>query len=305
MAPKIVKVVQPYQPEEIAPLVEIHNRAYPVNKVGQVFLSHHLNNVIKYAGQVWTIKDNNELIGYGYVTPVPGLTAVLDLQGCIDPDKQRQGFGRVLLKHIINDLKQNGRFQLSHAVPSLAYPSARFLTSQQFIVEHTEQQLILKNPNNMPTVSLPAGYTLTTYDVKTAVQQFRTTYNAIFQELPWYQPYTNDEEVTAELANTADLLFLQHNQTIAGFAWLRMPELHLGEIEPFGLLPAYQGQGLGRQFLTVAISELVKRGAELVRIGGWQTNKRALHLYEQTGFQPISTQIYLAYTYLKTSSAAH
>jgi ribosomal protein S18 acetylase RimI-like enzyme len=74
-----------------------------------------------------------------------------------------------------------------------------------------------------------------------------------------------------------------------------MPEPDLGEIEPFGLLPAYQGRGLGAAFLTAVIHRLVSRGAKHIRIGAWQRNERAIHLYQQLGFTHINTQTYLAY----------
>jgi ribosomal protein S18 acetylase RimI-like enzyme len=115
--------------------------------------------------------------------------------------------------------------------------------------------------------------------------------------LPWYQPYTSAGEVTAELSDPADLLFLLDGEKTAGFAWLRMPEPNVGEIEPFGLLPVYQGQGLGVAFLTAAVQRLAAKGAKQVRIGAWQPNERAIRLYQRLGFKHINTQTYLAYNY--------
>jgi mycothiol synthase len=291
------KSVQPYHPDNLKALVKIHNHAYPANQVGPVFLSRHFDNVIKYGGQIWTIQDGKRLVGYAYVTPIPGLEGVFDLQGCVEPGNRRQGFGRSLLNEILRTLSQNGRFQLSQAVSSLNSPGALFLTSQQFEVEHVEQQMVFENPGSVMAISLPEGYKVAAFDEGTAVRQFRAAYEAAFQGLPWFQPYISDEEVIDDLANAADLLFLRHNEETAGFAWLRMSEPTLGEIEPFGLLPAYQGQGLGIAFLKTAIRELVNRGAEAVQIGGWQTNERALRLYRQIGFKPTTSQTYLAYTY--------
>jgi mycothiol synthase len=291
------KSVHAYQSADLAALVHLHNGSYPANQVGPVFLAHHFNNVTINQGQVWTIRDANGPVGYATVTPVPGLTAVLDLQGCINPNQRRKGFGCYLLNHIIAVFKQDGRFQLSHAVPSLSTPAARFLKSQQFTVEHIERQMLLENPNPFPAVTFPAGFSLATYDQRTAVHHFRAAYEAIFQELPWYQPYMSDEDVTAELMNTADLLFLCYNKTIAGLAWLRMSGPMLGEIEPFGLLPAYQGQGLGYQFLQVAINQLITRRANRIHIGAWEENKRAIRLYQRVGFNHTNTQFFLAYAF--------
>jgi mycothiol synthase len=292
---KTAKFVQPYRPEDAAALVQIHNKAFPGDQMRPLSFSRYLNHVIKVEGQVWTVSDGQGLVGYGYVTPVPGLEDVFDLQGCIDPAKRRQGFGNYLLNEIINDLTVRGSYQLSHAVYSLASPAALFLQSRQFVVEHVEWQLLLDNPGHLPAVSFPAGYRLATYPVATAVRNFRKLYDAVFHGLPWYQPYTSTREVTAELSDPNNLLFLLDGEKTAGFAWLRMPEPDLGEVEPFGLLPAYQGKGLGVPFLTAAIQRLAAQGAEQVRIGAWQRNERAIHLYQQVGFKHINTQTYLAY----------
>jgi mycothiol synthase len=257
--------------------------------------SRYLKDVYKARGKAWTVSDISGLVGYGFVAPVPGLESILDLQGCIVPNKRRKGYGSQLLTAIIDSMRKSGRFQLSHAVHSLASPTALFLKSQQFVIEHVEWQLMLDNPGQLTAVLLPPAFNLTTYQTITAVRTFRQVYDAAFDSLPWYQPYTNDSEVTADLESSSDLVFLLDGEKTAGFAWLKMPEPDLGEIEPFGLLPAYQGRGLGMVFLTAVIHRLVSRGAKHIRIGAWQRNERAIHLYQQLGFTHLNTQTYLAY----------
>jgi mycothiol synthase len=291
----IAKNAQPYQPQDTAVLAQIHNQVFPGNQVRPSSFSRHLNDILTVRGQVWTVSDEHGLVGYAYVTPVPGLEGVLDLQGCTDPAKQRQGFGSYLLSVIIESIMSNGHSQLSHAVDTLSSPAALFLQSRQFVVEHIEWHMLLENPGDYAPVSFPPGFRLATYPLAAAVRNFRKAYDAAFHGLPWFQPYTSDREVTAELAHSTDLLFLLDNERIAAFAWLRMPELGLGEVEPFGLLPAYQGKGLGAKFLTAAIQQLVASEAKRIRIGAWQSNDRAIRLYQQLGFKHINTQIYLAY----------
>lgn len=257
--------------------------------------SAYLKAVISVDGRIWTISDEKGFVGYAYVAPIPGLEAVLDLQGCIDPDRQRQGFGSQLLNNILASLKKSGSCQLSHPVYTLTSPAALFLQSHQFFVEHIECQMLLENPDRSPATSLPPNFRLATFPVGTAVRTFRRLYGTIFKNHPWYQPYTNTREVMAELTGSTDLLFLLDGNETAGFAWLRMPEPDLGEIEPFGLLPNYQGQGIGAAFLKAAIQQLVTRGAEHIRIGAWQRNERAIRLYQQIGFKHTTTLTYLAY----------
>jgi mycothiol synthase len=257
--------------------------------------SRHLNDILTVDGQAWSILADGELAGYAYFTPVPGIENVLDLQGCIDPKRRRQGIGSYLLTHLLELLKQTGPYQLSHAVLSLTSPAALFLFKHSFFIEHIEWLLILESPNRCPVVSIPPGFQLTTYPKAAAIRHFRQMYEVTFQGQPWYQPYTSTKEVGAELLDPADLLFLLDGDKTAGFAWLRMPQSDLGEIEPLGLLPSYQSRGLGYVLLINAIHQLVAQGAERIRIGVWQENQPALHLYQQTGFRHLTTQTYLAY----------
>ncbi len=90
------------------------------------------------------------------------------------------------------------------------------------------------------------------------------------------------------------ILFLEHLNQPLGFAWLRYEAPNRSLVEPIGIKPEYQRQGLGRQLLLAAISELVKRGATSVQLGVWRQNKPALHLYSSLGFKTISQRIYLA-----------
>jgi ribosomal protein S18 acetylase RimI-like enzyme len=59
---------------------------------------------------------------------------------------------------------------------------------------------------------------------------------------------------------------------------------HLGQIS---VLPAYQGQGLGRGLIESAKAELRRRGFAFASLAVTATNKRAVSLYESCGFSTI------------------
>jgi len=58
----------------------------------------------------------------------------------------------------------------------------------------------------------------------------------------------------------------------------------LGHVNRIGIHPSYQGQGLGRELLAIAINELAKRGARSVGLNTQRSNMRSQHLYESFGF---------------------
>ena len=57
-----------------------------------------------------------------------------------------------------------------------------------------------------------------------------------------------------------------------------------GHLNRIGVQPRYQGQGLGRELLTVAIEEMARRGAHTLGLNTQSTNSRSQHLYEDFGF---------------------
>jgi mycothiol synthase len=222
------------------------------------------------------------------------LDGIYDLQGCIAPEHQRQGLGSVLLNFLLAELQGSDVRQLSHMVNSTDTPAAQFLHRHGFFAEHEECILSLNDLSQLSPGQIPPGYTLRTFSRPAATRHFRRLYDLVFANLPWYQPYRSDREVAADLVDPADLLFLLDNQTPIGFLWVRWPELERGEIEPVGILPAYQRQGLGRRLMLAALHQMAEQGAREVALGVWNNNVVALDLYRSLGFRQSLTVIYLA-----------
>ena len=59
---------------------------------------------------------------------------------------------------------------------------------------------------------------------------------------------------------------------------------HIGQIS---ILPAYQGKGLGRLMIGMAIGELERRGYETISLAVTDANASAFHLYQSCGFRTV------------------
>jgi GNAT superfamily N-acetyltransferase len=287
--------IRPYVASDAPELSRVHCASFPAEALAAVDLHWRLEHVLQAGGWVWAILESARPVGYGVVTLLPGLDGITELNGCIDPLLRGRGLGSLLLTHILADLPRPAVRQVSYPTEQMDSPAARFLQARGFGVEHVEWQMGRPLTTDQPEPPpWPAGYEIRQFGQRPAVRQFRRLYEQVFAGLPWYQPYASNGEVAGELARPADLLFLHHLKQPIGLAWLRRLRTGTAEIEPFGLVPAFQGQGLGRRFLAWILYRLAGQGISQVLIGAWQNNDRALQLYQRAGFQQLSTRTYLA-----------
>lgn len=257
-----------------------------------------MTQVRRIGGRIWVVVDEQDTaVGYAALLPVPGLPHLAELQGEIVPDRRGMGYGRLLLSYVRQQAAGAPYRQLSVKVPNLDDAAARFLLAQGFFLEH-EEWVMHQQPltvNQEPIA--PEATVWTIADQATAVATFLTLYDQSFAPHPWYQPYTASE-VQATLANPADILFLQSpispHQSPIGFAWLHRHG-PVGEIEPMGIVPAWQGKGYGRSLLRAALQNLAQQGTTSAQITAWRSNHAAIHLYQNSGFQHTHTHTYLAY----------
>lgn len=246
-------------------------------------------------GHAYVACVQGRVVGLAVARRMPGLEGHLDLQVCIEPDCRRQGYGTLLVQRFLPALRAAGVRMASTEVHSLESAVARLLLHNGFFREHDEWDMIRSDLRNLPDPALPEEFQVLTYPRGQAIAAFRQLYEEAFSAQPSYQPYTSDAEVSQELDAGQDLLFLADRIQPVGFAWLRHVDSHLGEIEPLGLVPAYQGKGLGRRLLLAGLHELHTRGYRQARLGVWANNARAVRLYGQLGFEQVASRFYLAY----------
>lgn len=273
--------VRPYRPADLPRLTALHSRA------------ERLPQLIAAGAQAWVIVAGEQLLGYATLVPVPGLPEIADLDCFITPAGRRQGLGSTLLQQLTKDVAGTGIRQLSHSVSSLASAAAHFLEAHHFYLEHEEWRLERPRLDQLSPFSLPAGCHFQTLAPAEAIRHFRDLYEQSFGDTPWYQPYTTAAEVASELDSARDLLFLFCEEEPVGFAWIRLGQGGIGEIEPFGIAPPFQGRGYGRLLLQAALHQLARQGVTRVHLGVWRRNRAALALYRSAGFEHTGTRYYL------------
>jgi len=238
----------------------------------------------------FTIGKGKERWGWTAVYPIPGLDDIYAIDGFVQPDKRRRGAGSQLLHHLAGVMADG---QLSYAVETTDCAAAHFFRANNFYIEHEEWELVHDNKLHRITQIITKKEQVQTIPTRiAAIQQFLRLYDAIFAPHRWYQPFTAIE-VEQLLEDKADFHFLMEDEQPIGFAWLRMED-GVGEIEPIGIVPAYQGRGNGRLLLQYALNHLYERGATQVKIGVWRENETAVTLYQGVGFRHCETLTYYA-----------
>jgi ribosomal protein S18 acetylase RimI-like enzyme len=95
------------------------------------------------------------------------------------------------------------------------------------------------------------------------------------------------------------LLVAEENNSPVGFAYLvqepkrPIPQLPLSmrwKLHRLMVHPAHQGCGHGRRLVTACIAELAKRQAQGMFLMVYETQQRALSLYQKMGLQPVHTE---------------
>ena len=118
------------------------------------------------------------------------------------------------------------------------------------------------------------------------------------------------EQQTAELADPRRVtLVAEEGEALAGYTVLRRtaageghPSVPAGEaveIQRFYVGPDHHGQGLARRMMEAAVNTAREMGGELLWLGVWEHNTRAIRFYEKHGFVDIGVQEFLLGTDLQ------
>ncbi|MEM7114347.1 MAG: GNAT family N-acetyltransferase [Chloroflexota bacterium] len=283
-------IIRGYQKQDAAMLARIRQG---LGKKGTaVSLHRYFENVKRAGGQGWVAEINGRLLGAIIVAPLPGLPHLLQLDGFVAVEQQRQGYATQMLAYVKRELAGSGQ-TLTHGLDDVNSSAAGFLQKQGFEIGYEEWMMILDIGKAETAVLPPAPnpkVSLRALPREQAVRQFITLYDASFSPHPWYQPFT-PAEVEDELTNPQDIRFFYEQEQLLGFIWVRQ-EGNQAEFEPIGVLPAAQGKGYGRWLVQTAVYQAAQQGVEEIHLGVWRSNEAAVGLYQSLGFVQQSSRTY-------------
>lgn len=267
-------------------LAELRDDALPVDSYAE--------RLEASGGGLWVVWEEatDVAVALAEIEGLPGLPELFELGGGVSQVWRRRGVGRFFWGELRESLPAAGIHHLEVAVPT---PGAQtFLEVLGFWEGHRELSLRLPLAAPAGLKAPDAGLTLRTLPAPEAIGTLRALYEGSFAGHPWHQPYEDDAAVAEWLQAAADILFLCFAEEPIGFVWLQpQGDGRTVQLEPVGLLPAWQGRGWGRYLLLAALAEAYRRGFRIAEIGVWAENEVALGLYRSVGFRPVAERLFM------------
>ena len=94
-------------------------------------------------------------------------------------------------------------------------------------------------------------------------------------------------------------LLCERGGDLLGFAqlrWGKAPHCVVsaapGEIQRLYVARGYHGRGVAQDLMNVCLEEMVNRHSDVVWLGVWERNPRAITFYKKFGFQEVGAHIF-------------
>jgi len=136
-----------------------------------------------------------------------------------------------------------------------------------------------------------------------AEQTFRATFGALntAENMDLHCQASYGEAIqAAEIADPNMVTLLAENEArLVGFAQLRWgtaPDCVLGqapgEIQRLYIAAEWQGKGIAPALMNSCLEEMRQHGSDLVWLGVWERNPRAIAFYKKFGFTEVGEQLF-------------
>ncbi|MGI8403776.1 MAG: GNAT family N-acetyltransferase [Thermomicrobiales bacterium] len=140
--------------------------------------------------------------------------------------------------------------------------------------------------------ALPDGFRIRSLRGESEVESYVATHRAAFgstnMTVDWRQRTLRHRRYVPDL----DLIAEASDGTMAAFCvgWLLVSDAGtVAQVEPLGVLPAFQRMGLGQAMLAEVFRRAQNLGARLIEVDAESYNSASRSLYESAGFREIIT----------------
>lgn len=240
------------------------------------------------------------MVGYAFLAAPdePGPGGDLSGELVIHPAHRRQGYGSVLLSHVIARAGADGHgLRLwAHGDLPAAVALARSARLRRVRALWQMRMPLSTAPADAP--ALPAGVTLRTFRPGHDEAAWLTVNRNAFAHHPEQGRWTLDDLLLREAEPWFDpdgFFLAERDGQLAGFHWTKVhPDGGtgggpIGEVYVVGVDPGQQGGGLGRGLTLAGLSYLRRLGLADVMLYVDEDNTAAVRMYSALGFSRWST----------------
>ncbi|WFA84244.1 GNAT family N-acetyltransferase [Paenibacillus amylolyticus] len=253
-------------------------------QLDSIYLKADLDHISKKDGDhALLCYRDGELVGLLSWYPSDDVTG--NINAIVHPHFRRQGVFLHLLKRALLDMQPQGINQLSYRVPQGLSPGVHTAQSLGAIYDRAEYSMQLVN--EVLSVVEPPELTLSLAEAEDMEFMVTCSSQAFGDSEDWTREYfmqTNEPSRVTYIA--------WQNQLPVGLVRVNSINATTAFIHNFCILPAYQGQKLGRTALSILVDLLRKQNYTDIRLSVVTENKRALNLYRSVGFEVNSEYHY-------------
>jgi mycothiol synthase len=155
----------------------------------------------------------------------------------------------------------------------------------------TMRSLALELLQPPPIPQVPAEFLIRPIQGQEEVAAYVDLHRAAFQSRNMTTDWRMRILAHPSYVQSLDLVIEDMNEKLAAFCigWLgEISGMLVGQIEPLGVLPNYQGQGLGRAILAESLQRFHRLGVQRIFIDAESNNPASQHLYESFGFRDFT-----------------
>ena len=253
-------------------------------------------------------RSDGQLVGYAHLDitdEVEGSSAEL----AVLPSARGRGVGRMLVERLLAETP-DGRLRLWAHGDSPG--SAELAKTMGFTKSRVLWQMRRPLADPLPSVTLPDGVTIRTFEVGADEQAWTSLNNAAFAAHPDQGRWAVEEVLLREAEPWFDpagfLLAVRDDGSLAGFHWTKvhgaLRHAHgdhehehghdhppVGEVYVVGVDPSEQGRGLGPALTLLGLHHLQGLGLDEVMLYVDESNTNAIRVYERLGFTRSATDV--------------
>jgi len=105
VVPSVAPLCRPMHEGDVRVVMDIERRAYQFHWTEGIF-----RDCLRVGYCCWVMELAGVVVGYGIMSLVVGEAHLLNI--CVNPDLQRQGYGRLLLEHFMELARERGASQM-------------------------------------------------------------------------------------------------------------------------------------------------------------------------------------------------